>query len=222
MRSEWIKTRQTRYAAYATLYILVIIAVLVTANFLANRYNKSYDATANKRFTLSDQTAKIVHELKNDVRITYWDKSSNFQQGKDLLDRYSNLSRKVHVTYIDPYKQPQLAHAAGIKSIGTATVDIGPKHDEAKTFNEEGVTGAIVRDMKGGQRMVCFVQGHGEHQTDDTDRSGLSQLNTLIDHDDYASKAVNLLAERRRVGGLHCSGGGRPDFRLCAARSGCH
>src|SRR5208283_2058620 len=109
MASAWIKARQTRYAAYATLYIVVILAVLTAANYLANRYNKSYDATANKRFTLSDQTAKVVHELKDDVRITYWDKSTEFQHGKDLLDRYGNLSRKVLVEYVDPFKKPQLA-----------------------------------------------------------------------------------------------------------------
>ena len=47
----------------------MILAVLVVANFLANRYNKSYDATANKRFTLSDQTKKVVGDLKQDVTI---------------------------------------------------------------------------------------------------------------------------------------------------------
>jgi ABC-type uncharacterized transport system involved in gliding motility auxiliary subunit len=193
MASAWIKARQTRYAAYATLYIAVILAVLVAANFLANRYNKSYDATANKRFTLSDQTAKVVRELKDEVRITYWDKSTSFQPGQDLLDRYSNLSRKVHVEYIDPYKKPQLARTAGIKSVGTATIDIGPKHEEAKTFDEEGVTGAIVRALKGGQRTICFIQGNGEHQLDDSDRSGFSQLKTLLEHDNYASKSINLL-----------------------------
>ncbi len=193
MASAWIKARQTRYAAYATLYIVVILAVLVAVNFLANRYNKSYDATANKRFTLSDQTAKVVHELKNEVRITYWDKSTDFQTGKDLLDRYANLSRNVQVEYVDPFKKPQLARAAGIKNTGTATIDIGPKHEEAKTFDEEGVTGAIVRALKGGVRTVCFVQGNGEHQIDDSDRNGFSQLKTLLEGDNYASKSVNLL-----------------------------
>jgi len=193
MASAWIKARQTRYAAYATLYILVIVFVLAAANFLANRYNKSFDATANKRFTLSDQTAKVVGELKDDVRITYWDKSTSFPTGQDLLDRYSNLSRKVHVVYTDPFKQPQLARAAGIKSVGTATIDIGAKHEEAKTFDEEGVTGAIVRAVKGGQRTICFVQGNGEHQIDDSERTGLSQLKTLLEGDNYTSKSISFL-----------------------------
>ena len=31
-------------------YLIIVLAVLVAANFLANRYNKSFDSTANKRF----------------------------------------------------------------------------------------------------------------------------------------------------------------------------
>jgi ABC-type uncharacterized transport system involved in gliding motility auxiliary subunit len=71
VKSNWIKARQTKYAAYAATYTLVIFAVVAMANYLANQYNKSFDATANKRFSLSEQTAKIVKGLKQDVTITY-------------------------------------------------------------------------------------------------------------------------------------------------------
>ena len=60
MTSGWLKARQTRYTAYVTLYILIVIGVLGLANWLANRHSKSYDTTSNKRFTLSDQTNKVV------------------------------------------------------------------------------------------------------------------------------------------------------------------
>ena len=60
MNSRWIQARQTKYAAYATMYILFIVAIISIANVLANRYNKSYDSTANKRYSLSEQTDKIV------------------------------------------------------------------------------------------------------------------------------------------------------------------
>ncbi len=33
MNTEWLKARQTKYAAYVTIYILVILAVLVVANY---------------------------------------------------------------------------------------------------------------------------------------------------------------------------------------------
>src|ERR1700729_2788976 len=101
MSSGWTQTRQTKYAAYATVYILVILAVVVLANFFANRYNKSFDATANKRYTLSDQTKKVVGDLKQDVSVRYFDDADRMQAAKDLLDRYQNLSSKLHVQYVD-------------------------------------------------------------------------------------------------------------------------
>jgi len=193
VNTEWVKTRQTKYAAYATTYILVIVAVLVVANFLANRYNKSLDATSNKRFTLSDQTKKVVGDLKQDVTIQYFDRPSGMQAGKDLLERYANLSPKVHVQYVDLLKQPQLARAANVSREGEAIVDIGPKKEEAKTFDEEGVTGAVIRALKGGERTVCIVGGSGEHRPDDSTADGLSEFQTSVQKDNYKSKNISLL-----------------------------
>src|ERR1700757_2397384 len=107
MASPWLKARQTKYATYAMIYTLVVIAVVVVANILADRHNKSFDATSNKRYSLSDQTAKIVKGLKQDATITYFNQSTSFRSGKDLLDQYANLSPKVHVSYVDPDKNPQ-------------------------------------------------------------------------------------------------------------------
>ena len=64
MKTGFLKKRQTKYTAYASVYILVVVAVLGAINFLANRYNKSYDSTTNKQFSLSDQTVKVVKNLK--------------------------------------------------------------------------------------------------------------------------------------------------------------
>ena len=130
MASNWIQTRQSKYVGYVTIYIIVILAVIVVANFLANRYNKSYDATSNKRFTLSDQTKKVVGELKQDVTISYFDRAQGMQAGKDLLDRYQNLSSKVHVQYVDLLKNPTLARAENVSREGEAVITIGARREE--------------------------------------------------------------------------------------------
>ena len=104
MNTELLKARQTKYVAYATLYIVVTLAVVTVANVLADRYDKSYDATSNKRYSLSPQTVKIVKGLKQDATITYYDQATRFQPGKDKLDFYADLSPKVHVDYVDPDK----------------------------------------------------------------------------------------------------------------------
>ncbi len=193
MASGWMQTRQTKYAAYATVYILVILAVLVVANFLANRYNKSFDATANKRFTLSDQTRKVVGDLKQDVTISYFDRATGMQNAKDLLDRYQNLSPKLHIQYVDLLKNPTLARAQNVTREGEAVISVGPRREDAKTFDEEGVTGALIRALKGGEREVCAVSGHGEHRLDDSSQSdGFSGFQSIVQRDNYKVQSVNL------------------------------
>jgi ABC-type uncharacterized transport system involved in gliding motility auxiliary subunit len=188
-----LKARQTKYAAYASVYILVILAIVTVTNVLANRYVKTYDGTSNKRFSLSDQTVKIIKGLKEEARLTYFDQSTRFPQAKDQLDQYANLSPKVHVEYVDPDKKPQVAREAGIKNYGTTVVQIGAKKEEAKSTSEEDLTGALIRDLKNKTRTVCFVSGSGEHQIEDSDRNGYSRLKDLLGKDQYSTKPISLL-----------------------------
>src|SRR5580658_111949 len=122
------------------LYSVIVIAILVLINFFANRYNKSYDSTSNKQFTLSDQTVKIVKNLQQPLTITYWDQPTKFKVAQDMLDRYQTLSPKVQVVYVDLDKKKTQAIAAGVKNYGAVFIDLGTKHQEAKSVTEEEIT----------------------------------------------------------------------------------
>lgn len=193
MNASFLHARQTKYATYAATYVVVVLAILSAANVLANRYNKSYDATSNKRYSLSDQTVKIVKGLKQDATITYFDQAKSWRQAKDQLDLYANLSRKIHIKYVDPDKEPQVAREAGIRNYGMAVVQIGTNKNEAKSLTEEGITGAFIRDLKNTARTVCFVTGSGEHLIDESGRDGYSQFKDLLAKEEYTAKSVNLL-----------------------------
>jgi len=193
LNTELLKARQTKYVAYVTLYIVVALAVVTVANVLADRYDKSYDATANKQYSLSDQTIKVIKGLKQDATITYFAQDSQFGTAKNKLDMYANLSPKVHVVYVDPDKKPLVATQAGFKNLNTAIVQVGANKNEAKSINEEDITGAIIRDLKNTTRTICFVTGSGEHQIDDSGRSGYSRLKDLLGKDNYQGKSIDLL-----------------------------
>jgi len=194
MAAKWISSRQAKYSAYAGVYIIVIIGVLAAVNFLANRYDKSYDSTSNKQFTLSDQTLKVVRGLKSDLKIYDFAESQRFYSDRDLLDRYSNLSPKLKVTYIDPVKHPQQAKAAGYRRDVSLLVDSGTKKEEAKTLSEEELTGAIIRSLKSGERNACFVSGSGEHGIDDSQSSGgYTAVKDALEKNNYKTRTISLL-----------------------------
>jgi ABC-type uncharacterized transport system involved in gliding motility auxiliary subunit len=194
MAKPSLDSTKARFGATAGLYTILVLACLVAANWLANRYNKTYDTTSNKRYTLSDETKKVVGGLKADATITYIDEASKFDNAKSTLDRYSNLSPKVHIKYIDIRKQPTVARSYGVRYAGTAYVEMGPKREEAKALTEEGLTGAFLKVMKG-TRKVCFVTGSHERQVDESGNTGLSRFKDLLTRDNYATESVSLLAK---------------------------
>ena len=78
-------------------------------------------------------------------------------------------------------------------TFGDIIVDNGVKKETAKGLTEEELTGAIIRDMKSGARIACFVQGSGEHQLDDTGREGYSTFKDALEKNNYKTQAISLL-----------------------------
>ena len=194
--SSILKAKQTKFTAYALVYTAIVLGALGLLNFLANRHNKSLDLTANKRFTLSDQTLKVVNGLKEDVKITYFDRTSSFSSpggAKDLLDRYESLSPKVKIEYIDPEKKPTIARAAGVRNFGTTFIETLGRKEEAKSVTEEELTGGLIRALKGGSRTVCAVKGSSEHTFENTERDGYANIKEYLERNNYKTRELSLL-----------------------------
>lgn len=198
MKMPFLKSRQARYGAFASTYILVVLAILVTVNFLANRYNKSYDSTSNKRYSLADQTIKVVSGLKADVEIAYFDETADFARAKDLLDRYDNLSPRLKVAYIDPFKKPAVAKQYGVTRTGTVILSTAGKREEARSVSEEEITSALIRLLKSGVKTVCFTAGAGEHSLEESDSPAYSSMKELIEKNNYKTDTINVL-ERPQI-----------------------
>src|SRR5262249_15328827 len=123
-----------------------------------------------------------------------YDRPASYQSAKDLFGRYTNLSSRIHVEYVDPDKKPEEARAAGITNYGTTIVQVGTKKEEAKSLTEEQLTGALIRDLKNRTRTVCFVSGSGEHQIENGDeREGYSKFKDSLAKDEYATKSISLI-----------------------------
>jgi ABC-type uncharacterized transport system involved in gliding motility auxiliary subunit len=194
MNSSWVKARQTKYWTYTVAYTIVILAVLGAVNFLANRYDKSYDSTANKAFSLSDQTLKVVKGLNRDVTATYFGDTATFPNARDILERYAALSPKFHVTYVDAERKPAIAKAAGYRPDSPVLITSGARTEPAKALSEEEITGAVIRSLKSGERNVCVLNAAGEHSIDDQQSGGYALLKQLLERDNYKVRTVDFKA----------------------------
>ena len=55
--------------------VVVFLGILVAVNYLGTRQSKRWDLTANQVYSLSDQTIKILKELKEPVKVTVFERN---------------------------------------------------------------------------------------------------------------------------------------------------
>jgi gliding motility-associatede transport system auxiliary component len=174
-------------------YTVVVVAIIVAANFYVNRYfSRRWDLTPNKKFSLSPQTVKILKGLDHDVTIYDFDRQGGSQSYRDLLNNYDAESHHVSVRYVDPDREPSLARQYEVRSYGTIVVASGDRHFQAQTTDEEGVTNAFIRVLKG-QKTAYFIQGHGERDLESSERDGYSQLKKEFENENYQIKTLVLM-----------------------------
>ncbi len=186
-------SRQAKQGAQAGVYVLVVIGILGVGNWLAKDFNKTLDVTSNKRFTLSDQTKKVVGGLTKDINVYYFEKSDRYEQARDIFDRYRNINSKFVVNYVDPDKKPDVARIEGMRNFGDIIIDSGVKKESAKALTEEELTGALIRALKTGTRTVCFVEGSGEHRVSEVAREGYSTFKEALERNNYKTQVISLI-----------------------------
>ncbi len=190
--------RQARFGTLAAASVLLVLAILVAINYLANRHNKRWDFTAARQFSLSDQTKKVLAGLQQPVHFRVFDQPMDFQRFRDRLDEYQYASKQVSVEYIDMDQQPARANQYNVQTPGTVVIEYGGRTERVSSDAEQELTNGLIKVVEGKQHKVYFVQGHGEHSTDSTDRRGYSTISQSLGSANF-SVASLVLAQQKAV-----------------------
>jgi ABC-type uncharacterized transport system involved in gliding motility auxiliary subunit len=190
-------SRAARYGANAVAITLAFAGVLVLLNLLAVRHNARWDLTQDKRFTLSEQTVKVLRGLQRDVQVTafFAEASEGRERMKRLLDDYAGHTPRLHVTFTDPDRNPALARQHGIREYGTTVFESGDQSYRITETSEEALTNALVRVSREGKKTVCFLSGHGERSIDDAQRTGYATARRALEEQGFAAREVLLLRD---------------------------
>jgi ABC-type uncharacterized transport system involved in gliding motility auxiliary subunit len=75
--SQWreivrsFQKRETKLGAMTSISVIAVLAILVGVNYLVSRRDKRWDLTAGSTYTLSDQTVRILGNLKAPVKVSF-------------------------------------------------------------------------------------------------------------------------------------------------------
>jgi len=217
---EWTLVRRTvlspglRYGTNALVFTAAVVAVVALVNVITTRHSWRTDLTANKFFSLSDQTRKIVKGLNRKVKLTVFAgaRGGETAELRDLLELYSHASRQLDIEYVDPDLKPERAFIYKITGQPTVIVESSGKRKDIlpqelfgyqfygqqpqREFKGEPViTSAILSVASDRQSSVYFLEGHGERSIMDTTDNGIAQLKAGLERDNFVVKTLNILKD---------------------------
>ncbi len=216
-----MRKQSLRYGAAGGVAVILVIGLVLMANWLGARHYKHWDWTSSKLYTLSEKSIELVCNLDTEVRIVVFmvPGSPLFDQAQELLKRYAALSDKIVLETIDPEREPlrtkALAEQFGITMADTVVFIAGDRTkyvtaDEMVDYDysgmqygqqptirafrgEEEFTSAIQSLVSSEVPKVYFVGGHGEAVPSVQDSGAFAgrSLSALVDK----MKKDNMIAE---------------------------
>ncbi len=190
--------RAGKYGTTALTIAILVIGILVLLNFLNFRHHKRIDLSANKQYELSDQTQKVLKNLKQPIRIFgFYQDETGAGQFQSLMKEYRYVSPKVETKVVDPQKDPGSVQQYHVQRNGQVVVVNGPKTEIIDQADEEKVTNAIIKITRKGEKTVYFLTGHGEKGINDTGPKGFSGVKDAITKQNYQVKEYNLAQENK-------------------------
>jgi len=190
--------RQARFGALAIVSTLVVLAILVVVNYISLYQNWRKDFTANKQFSLSDQSRNVLQKLDSPLQMMVFAKSLDFPQYQDRLREYEYASKNVQTEYVDADKRRAFAIENQVQQYGTIVVKYKGRTERVTSDTEQDITNSIIKAVSGQQKKVYFTQGHGEKDTTSAERDGYNTIAQALGRENYTVEKL-VLAQQNAV-----------------------
>ena len=197
--------RAGKYGSSAIATTLLAIVILGMIGFLGAWHHRRFDWSEQRIHSLSDQSRKVLADLESDVHVLALVPKLAQPPVRKFLDRYAYESDRFQVDYADPNERPGLVEQYGLRpeqlETGVVRVAIGADAVEVTELDEASVTNAIVKLTRTGEKVVYFLEGHGERaiEKEPGDRAdGFVRAATALRNENYRVEAL-LLARAGEV-----------------------
>jgi ABC-type uncharacterized transport system involved in gliding motility auxiliary subunit len=161
-----LQTRLTRRKALLLNagVILAAIGVIVFANIGLILHDTHIDLTREKVFTPSEQAMRVVDNLRQPVKLTYFYRNQDPEgrRIKDVLDVMAKRNSLLQIRTIDPDRQPAVAQAYGLKMYNAAILEVDDRKLLVQGTDEGQLAIGIQRILREKVVRVCFLEGHNE------------------------------------------------------------
>jgi len=167
---ETTRRRRLRSLANHWLFVVLLVAATGLIAHLAREYRIEHDLTRSHRNTLSPATLEVLKRLDGPLAITAYALARDargeqvHRRIEEFLRPYQRVKPDLAVTFVDPREQPKAAAEAGVRAPIELVLTYQRRTERLTEFNEQALANALQRLARGSERLVLWLDGHGERK----------------------------------------------------------
>ena len=211
---DTVNKKYLKNGSYSSAMIVVFIAIIIVINMIVGNLPSKYtqlDISAEKLYTIGDETKAMLKDLNKDVTIYQIAQSGSEDETiSNLLQRYADESDHITVEVKDPVVNPKFVSeyttdnlssnslivvcgdrnkVVDYNNIYQSELDYNTYSYNTTGFDGEGqITSAIAYVTSEDLPILYTLEGHGEQELDSTIKEDVEKANMDI-------KSLNLLTE---------------------------
>ena len=159
VRSSFKHRRLISAAWYA--FALALAAVVA---YVSESYYWSADVTRSERNSLSAASRALLRNLPGKVELTAYLPTNDPDRAalRKLVAGYRRHKSDIGLAFVDPRTVPEAARELDISPGGELFVRYADRQQRLRHVNEQSLTNALQSLLRGADRWLVFVTGHGE------------------------------------------------------------
>lgn len=182
--------------------VLVSVLLLITfamGMFIAGRFNRRWDFTKDKIYSLKSQTIGVLEKLKgeNIEAFAFYPHDDPARDNLEVFLKECKLRhRNFKYSFYDPDRFPSLAKRFNVTQFYTVVLQMNGRTERVAEPNEETFTNALLRLVNPVKFSLCFTTGHNEAPLNGVDRNSLSLFKQGVENSNYTVQEIILQRDK--------------------------
>jgi ABC-type uncharacterized transport system involved in gliding motility auxiliary subunit len=188
------KKTQRQARLQGSLFLLLFVAVVIMLAWLSTRYSLQADWTASGRNSLSEASTSLLDSMPDDIAISSYatEDESVRRAVSRMVARYQRHKTNISLKFVNPDLEPDTVRDRGISVNGELVIHYQGREQSLKNLTEEGLTNALQRLSRNGDRWLIFLDGHGERKPQGIANHDLQQWGQHLVNKGFKTQSHNL------------------------------
>ena len=171
-----------------------VLAATFALNLIPIPATARVDLTASRRYTLSDDSKKVLSNVKQKAVVTAF-APENSPQARDaevLLAQFRRTNANIRTRVLDFAKAQGEALRLGAQDDGEVVVEIGERKEVVAPVIEQTISSALIRLVRRAPQTLCGLEGNGERRLDSEALDGLQLARLTAERNGIATRGLDL------------------------------